>query len=106
MEKGRGNVVLFPFMARGHIIPFLALAQRIDQMGYPVTLVSTPLNIKNLHKSVPPAGPSSSIKLVEIPFNSSDHDLPPESEDSDSLPYNLSLRLSEISVQEPALWSY
>ncbi|KAI3449919.1 hypothetical protein Pfo_006584 [Paulownia fortunei] len=96
MEKGRENVVLFPFMAQGHIMPFLALAQHIEHMGYRVTFISTPLNIKKLYKSLPPV--SSSIKLVEIPFNSSDHGLPPDSEDTDCLPYNLSLRLLEASV--------
>ncbi|KAK6164220.1 hypothetical protein DH2020_001084 [Rehmannia glutinosa] len=97
MANGRQNVVLFPFMAQGHITPFLALAQKIEQMGYTSTFVSTPLNIKKLHKSLHPSS-SSSIKFVEIPFNSSDHGLPPDSEDTDSLPYNLSLRLLEASL--------
>ncbi|PIN23550.1 UDP-glucuronosyl and UDP-glucosyl transferase [Handroanthus impetiginosus] len=96
MEKGRENVVLFPFMAEGHIILFLAFALHITQMGYSVTFVNTPLNIKKLRESFPPG--SSSIKLFEIPFNSSDHGLPPDSEDTDVLPYSLSLRLLEASL--------
>lgn len=97
MEKARETVVLLPFMARGHIIPFLALAQRLHQMGYIATIINTPLNIKKLHQSLPPV--SSSIKLLEIPFNSSDHGLPPNAEDADSLPYSLSLRLLQASLQ-------
>ncbi|KAG8389046.1 hypothetical protein BUALT_Bualt02G0188600 [Buddleja alternifolia] len=89
MEKRRESVVLFPFMAQGHIRPSLALAQLLDQKGYNVTFVNTPLNIKKLHKSLPP---SSSIKLTEIPFNPSDHGLPPEAENTDSLSYNLICR--------------
>ncbi|KAK4419518.1 UDP-glycosyltransferase 92A1 [Sesamum alatum] len=97
MGKGRENVVLFPFMAQGHILPFLALAQQIEQKGYAVTFVNTPLNIKKLHESLPPAA-AAAIRLVGIPFNSSDHGLPPDSEDTDSLPYSLSLRLLEASI--------
>ncbi|KAL0300155.1 UNVERIFIED_CONTAM: UDP-glycosyltransferase 92A1 [Sesamum calycinum] len=87
MEKGRKHIVLFPYMAQGHILPFLALAQHMEQKGYAITFVNTPLNINKLHKSLPPS--SSNIKLVEIPFNSSDHGLPPHSENSDALPYYL-----------------
>ncbi|KAL0459269.1 UNVERIFIED_CONTAM: Crocetin glucosyltransferase 3 [Sesamum latifolium] len=94
MADGRPNVVLFPFMAQGHIIPFLALAHHIEQMGYAVTFVNTPLNIKKLNKSLPPP-PSSSIELVEIPFNCAEHGLPPETENTDSGPYNLFIRLIE-----------
>ncbi|KAL0371156.1 UNVERIFIED_CONTAM: UDP-glycosyltransferase 92A1 [Sesamum angustifolium] len=99
MADERPNVVLFPFMAQGHIIPFLALAHHIEQMGYAVTFVNTPLNIKKLHKSLQPP-PSSSIKLVEIAFNSADHGLPPETENTDSGPYDLFIRLIEAT---PAL---
>ncbi|KAK4407367.1 UDP-glycosyltransferase 92A1 [Sesamum angolense] len=96
MADERPNVVLFPFMAQGHIIPFLALAHHIEQMGYAVTFVNTPLNIKKLHKSLPPP-PSSSIKLVEIAFNSADHGLPPEMENTVSGPYDLFIRLIEAT---------
>ncbi|KAL0435460.1 UNVERIFIED_CONTAM: UDP-glycosyltransferase 92A1 [Sesamum radiatum] len=96
MAQGRKNVVLFPFMAQGHIIPFLALAHHIDQMGYAVTFVNTPQNIKKLHKSLSPA--SSSIDLVEIPFNCADHGLPPEAENTDSISYNQALRLLEATL--------
>ncbi|KAK4441496.1 UDP-glycosyltransferase 92A1 [Sesamum alatum] len=80
-------MVLFPCMAQGHIIPFLALAQHMEQKGYAITFVNTPLNIKKLNKSIPPV--SNNIKFVEIPFNSSDHGLPPDTQNSDSLPYYL-----------------
>lgn len=88
------DIVIFPFMAQGHLIPFLALALQIEQRGYNIYYITTPLNIKKLHPSIPP---SCSIKLVEIPFNSSDYGLPPEAETTDDLPYHLALRLLEAS---------
>ncbi|KAK4419516.1 UDP-glycosyltransferase 92A1 [Sesamum alatum] len=99
MADERPNVLLFPFMAEGHIIPFLALAHHIEQKGYTVTFVNTPRNIKKLHQSLRPP-PSSSIKLVEIPFNCADHGLPPEAENTNSGPYELFIRLIEAT---PAL---
>ncbi|CAI9106614.1 OLC1v1005810C1 [Oldenlandia corymbosa var. corymbosa] len=93
-SEEKQSIVIFPFMAQGHIIPFLALALRIEQKGYLINYVSTPLNIKKLHSLIPP---NSSIRLVEIPFNSSDYGLPPDAENNDDLPYNLVLRLLEAA---------
>ena len=54
---------MFPFMAQGHIIPFLALALQIEQRkNYTITFVNTPLNIKNLRSTLPA---NSSIHLLE-----------------------------------------
>ncbi|XP_024991984.1 UDP-glycosyltransferase 92A1 [Cynara cardunculus var. scolymus] len=81
--EASNNVLIFPFMAQGHIIPFFALSLQLQQKGYQITFVNTPLNIANLRRLLPP---SSAIRLLEIPFNSSDHGLPPHSENTDSLP--------------------
>ncbi|KAJ0084299.1 hypothetical protein Patl1_29803 [Pistacia atlantica] len=90
------NIVMIPFMAQGHIIPFLALALRIEKTNkYTITFVNTPSNIKNLRSSLPS---NSSIHLLEIPFNSSDHELPPHTENTDSVPYDLVPKLFEASL--------
>ncbi|KAJ4822454.1 hypothetical protein Tsubulata_007013 [Turnera subulata] len=90
MASGKENIVLFPFMAQGHILPFLSLAQLIEQKeNHTVNLISTPLNIKKIKQSLPP---TSSISLLEIPFNSSEHGLPPNSENTDALPPPLFLQ--------------
>ncbi|RVX13032.1 UDP-glycosyltransferase 92A1 [Vitis vinifera] len=95
MEK-KENIVMFPFMAQGHIIPFLALALEIQKKrGCTITFVNTPLNIKKLRSSLPP---NTSIRLVEIPFNSSDHGLPPNTENTNALPYPLIFRFIEASL--------
>ncbi|KAJ4724183.1 Glycosyltransferase [Melia azedarach] len=87
MAHRKENIVMFPFMAQGHIIPFLALALQLENTNkYTITFVNTPLNIKKLKSSLPP---DSSIHLLEIPFNSIDHNLPPCTENTDSVPYHL-----------------
>ena len=95
MDQRKENIVMFPFMAQGHIIPFLALAIELEQKrGCTVTFASTPLNIKRIRPSLPP---NSSIQLLEIPFRSSDHGLPPDCENTHDLPYHLILKLVEAS---------
>ena len=96
MAEGRENIVMFPYMGQGHIIPFLGLAVHIEQKkGYTITFISTPLNIKKLRSAIPP---TSSIRLLEIPFSSSDHGLPPDAENTDVLPSSLIINLLHASL--------
>ncbi|KAK3020436.1 hypothetical protein RJ639_047560 [Escallonia herrerae] len=96
MEPTEETIIIFPFMAQGHIIPAFALALQLEQMGYKIALVNTPLNIRNLKSSLPPA---STINFLELPFNSSDHcGLPPESENTEVLPYPLIVNLLHASL--------
>ncbi|GFZ18204.1 UDP-Glycosyltransferase superfamily protein [Actinidia rufa] len=90
MAARKENIVMFPFMAQGHIIPFLALALELEKKGYIITFVNTPQNIKKIQPLIPP---TSAICLHEIPFDSSAHGLYPNSETTESLPPLLMLRL-------------
>lgn len=91
MTCKKENIVLFPFMAQGHIIPFIALTLKLEQnSGHTIVFVNTPLNIKKIQPSIPP---NSNIRLLEIPYDSSDHGLPPNSETTENLPLPLMLRL-------------
>ncbi|KDP20195.1 hypothetical protein JCGZ_07915 [Jatropha curcas] len=96
MAPRKESIVLFPFMAQGHIIPFLALALHIQKTKvYNIILVNTPFNIRKLRSSLPP---SSSIRLLELPFDSSDHGLPPNTENTDVLSYPHIIRLLHAST--------
>ncbi|XP_062209858.1 UDP-glycosyltransferase 92A1-like [Phragmites australis] len=92
-ERGAGHLLLFPFLAQGHLIPFFNLAKRIESLGQrgsrgrrrslTITIVSTTRNVANLRRAVP-AG--SSIRFAELRFSPSDHSLPPDAESSDAIP--------------------
>ncbi|XXG67906.1 hypothetical protein AAC387_Pa06g1142 [Persea americana] len=74
-------------MAQGQLIPFLALARLLEHTtGHTITIVNTPLNILTLQSMLPP---ESTIRLASLPFNGPDHGLPPNSENTDSLPHPL-----------------
>ncbi|XP_062083200.1 UDP-glycosyltransferase 92A1-like [Humulus lupulus] len=98
-ETENRNIVLFPFMAQGHIIPFLALAHQLSQTRnnyYSVTLVTTQLNIPQVRLSLPP---NSSIHVVGIPFSGDGYGIPSGVENTDSLPhYHLLTNFFEASL--------
>lgn len=85
--KTQKKIVMFPFMAYGHLNPFMALARQLERRkAYTVTIINTPLNIQKLKSSLPPN--NTNITLVEIPFNVEPiHGLPPNVENTDALSY-------------------
>ncbi|KAK2665644.1 hypothetical protein Ddye_004218 [Dipteronia dyeriana] len=85
-EPEKKNILMFPFMAYGHLNPFMALARQIERRkGYKITIVNTPLNIQKLRSSLPP---NSNISFAEIPFNvGADYGLPAGTENTDNLSY-------------------
>ncbi|KAJ0970365.1 hypothetical protein J5N97_023242 [Dioscorea zingiberensis] len=90
------HVVLFPFMAQGHINPFIALADLLHRRRpeLKITIVNTPLNIQSIKSSLPP---NSTIRLRSLPFSPSDHGLPPATESTAGLPLPLFINLLEAS---------
>ncbi|CAO2196834.1 unnamed protein product [Urochloa humidicola] len=52
-DGGSMHVVMLPWLAFGHILPFTELAKRIARQGHRVTLLSTPRNTRRLIR-IPP----------------------------------------------------
>ncbi|KAH7690886.1 UDP-glucuronosyl/UDP-glucosyltransferase protein [Dioscorea alata] len=97
----RKHIVMLPYLAQGHIIPIFHLAKLIEQRypDYTITIVNTPINIKRLQSSLPP---NSNIHLKDLPFSSSNHGLPPNSQNTGSLPaHQLPLLLLTTESFEP-----
>ncbi|KAG6513718.1 UDP-glycosyltransferase 92A1-like [Zingiber officinale] len=98
-EAKSEHVVLFPFMAQGHITPFLALAGLLSSRhpNLAVTLVNTPYNIQTLTKSRAGAAIPSSIRLRSLPFSPEEHGLPPAADNTAELPFFQIVTLFEAS---------
>ncbi|RLN36208.1 UDP-glycosyltransferase 91C1-like [Panicum miliaceum] len=60
------HVVVFPWLAFGHLIPFLELSKRLAARGHAVTFVSTPMNIARLPPV--PEGLSGQVRMVALPL--------------------------------------
>uniref|UniRef100_A0A0E0K6G5 Glycosyltransferase n=1 Tax=Oryza punctata TaxID=4537 RepID=A0A0E0K6G5_ORYPU len=58
------DVVMFPWLAFGHMIPFLELSKRLAARGHTVTFLSTPRNLARL----PPVPTSLSDRLLLQPL--------------------------------------
>lgn len=100
-EQQHHHIVMLPFMAQGHLIPFLTLANQIvKRFPFTVTIASTPLNLRYLRTTVSDnfTPHSSQIHFSELPFNSSDHGLPPNAENTEALPLNLVVNLFHASA--------
>ncbi|XAR71128.1 Soyasaponin III rhamnosyltransferase [Bertholletia excelsa] len=60
------HVVLFPWLAFGHLIPYLELAKLIAREGHKVSFLSTPRNIDRLSETSPTLAPL--ITFVKLPL--------------------------------------
>lgn len=70
------HIVMLPWIAFGHMIPFFQLSIDLAKAGIKVSFVSTPRNIKRLPK-IPPSV-ADLVKFVEFPLPSLDNDILPE----------------------------
>ncbi|KAJ6940409.1 UDP-rhamnose:rhamnosyltransferase 1 [Populus alba x Populus x berolinensis] len=60
------HIVIFPWSAFGHILPFFHFSKALAEAGVHVSFVSTPRNIQRLPAISPTLAPL--INLVELPF--------------------------------------
>ncbi|THF98345.1 hypothetical protein TEA_022583 [Camellia sinensis var. sinensis] len=59
------HIVMFPWLAFGHMIPYLELAKFIAQKGHKISFVSTPRNIQRLPKLPPNLSPFIHFKAFD-----------------------------------------
>ncbi|KAL2549075.1 UDP-glycosyltransferase 91C1 [Forsythia ovata] len=81
------KVFMFPWLAYGHISPFLELAKRLSERNIHTYLCSTPVNL-NFFKTKIPEKYSHSIQLVELHLPSLP-ELPPHYHTTNGIPMHL-----------------
>ncbi|XVE70632.1 hypothetical protein DITRI_Ditri10aG0086800 [Diplodiscus trichospermus] len=77
------HIAMFPWLAYGHMMPFLEVSKFLAQKGLRISYISTPKNISRLPKLPPHL--SSKITFVEFPLPQTDG-LPPEVESTSEIP--------------------
>ncbi|KAK9285167.1 hypothetical protein L1049_024353 [Liquidambar formosana] len=94
------HIVMFPWLAFGHMIPFLELAKLIARKGHRVSFVSTPRNIDRLPKIPPDLEPL--INFVKLPLPNLPN-LPENAEATIDVPYNMVpyLKKAYDDLQQP-----
>ncbi|XP_010277529.1 PREDICTED: putative UDP-rhamnose:rhamnosyltransferase 1 [Nelumbo nucifera] len=84
-EKDNLHIVMFPWLAFGHMLPFLELSKCLAQRGHRISFVTSPRNIQRLPQ-IPPSL-SHLINLVNLPLPPVDN-LPENTEATIDLPYD------------------
>ncbi|CAN4114372.1 unnamed protein product [Withania somnifera] len=87
-ERGSNlRVLMFPWLAYGHISPFLNVAKKLADRGFLIYLCSTPVNLTSIMKRIP-SKYSDSIELVEFHLPELP-ELPPHYHTTNGLPLHL-----------------
>ncbi|KAL0428824.1 UNVERIFIED_CONTAM: putative UDP-rhamnose:rhamnosyltransferase 1 [Sesamum radiatum] len=98
------RVVMLPWLAFGHMIPFLDLSIALAKSGIHVYFLSTPRNIQRLHQRIPPTL-SHLIEFVSFPLSKlhSSNLLPEDAEATVDIPADKMdcLKIACDLLQEP-----
>ncbi|KAJ9184140.1 hypothetical protein P3X46_007911 [Hevea brasiliensis] len=78
----KNHVVIFPFMAQGHILPLLDLSKALSRQHIKVSIITTPGNAKSILNYI---SSYPHVYLIEIPFPTIDG-LPKGCENTSQLP--------------------
>lgn len=86
-ESTSFRILMFPWLAHGHISPFLQLSKKLTQKNFQIYFCSTAINLSFIKKSL---GESSSdnLRLVELHFPDG-LELPPQHHTTENLPPHL-----------------
>ncbi|MCL7041859.1 hypothetical protein MKW94_025111 [Papaver nudicaule] len=79
------HIVMFPWLAFGHLIPFLELSNRLAEMGHRISFVSTPRNIQRLLPNTSPNSSSHQLNFISLPLPRVEN-LPDQAESTTDLP--------------------
>ncbi|CAN4114820.1 unnamed protein product [Withania somnifera] len=94
------HIAVFPWLAFGHMIPFLELSKLLAQKGHTVSFISTPRNIDRLPKL--PPNLAALLKFVKLPMPYVEK-LPENAEATIDVPYEKVkyLKLALDGLEEP-----
>ncbi|KAM1155722.1 hypothetical protein ACFX13_027166 [Malus domestica] len=82
-DQKKLQIAMFPWLAYGHLMPFLEVSKFLAQKGHQISFISTPKNINRLRSS----SFSPLIDFVELPLPAVDG-LPESVESTSELPIN------------------
>lgn len=91
-ENGKMRILMFPYLAYGHISPFVELAKQLTNRSFFIYLCSTPINLASIKNRV---DEDDNIQLVEFHLPSSP-ELPPRYHSSNGLPSDLDPVLRQV----------
>ena len=97
------SVLMLPWLAHGHISPFLELAKKLANRNFHIYMCSTPANLSSIKKRVTEKY-RSSIELVEFDLPLLPN-LPPHYHTANGLPHHLMNTLYKAFVMSAPIFS-
>ncbi|KAE8010490.1 hypothetical protein FH972_006858 [Carpinus fangiana] len=99
-EPQKLHIAMFPWLAFGHMIPFLELGKLIARKGHHISFISTPRNIERLPKIPPDL--ALSITFVKLPLPHVEN-LPENAEATMDVSYHIIpyLKKAHDGLQQP-----
>ncbi|KAL9303486.1 hypothetical protein ACSQ67_020749 [Phaseolus vulgaris] len=99
-QQEKLHIVVFPWLAFGHMLPFFELAKLIAQKGHKISFISTPRNIHRLPKV--PENLQPLVDLIELPLPRVDK-LPENAEATVDIPHHIIpyLKLAFDGLEQP-----
>ncbi|KAL0393211.1 UNVERIFIED_CONTAM: UDP-glucosyltransferase 29 [Sesamum radiatum] len=92
-ETANFRILMFPWLAHGHIFPYLELSRRLlIRKNFHIYLCSTPINSTSINTFIHNNNLSESIEVVELHLQPS-HELPPHYHTTKNLPSHLAFTL-------------
>ncbi|CAI9762679.1 unnamed protein product [Fraxinus pennsylvanica] len=94
METQQANlrILIFPWLAHGHLFPYLELAKKLSQKNFNIYFCSTAINLGSISKSIEKNFCDFSIQLVELHLPSWP-ELPPHYQTTKNVPPDLMPKL-------------
>ena len=102
-KKKKLHIAMFPWLAFGHMIPYLELAKLMAQKGHHISFISTPRNIDRLPKLTPSL--AFHIDLMRLPLPHAEN-LPEDAEATIDVPNNKVpyLKKAYDALQDSMAW--
>ncbi|KAL3648873.1 hypothetical protein CASFOL_005276 [Castilleja foliolosa] len=96
-EQSKFKILMFPWLAHGHINPFLEFAKKLPTRNFTTYLCSTRVNLDSIKLNI-----HESIELVELHIPSSS-ELPPEMHTTKNLPsHHIPTLLKDFQLSSPS----
>ncbi|KAL8515563.1 hypothetical protein ACS0TY_014305 [Phlomoides rotata] len=86
------SILMFPWLAHGHIHPYLELAKHLSTKNFTISLCSTPINLTSIREALKTTSHGVSINLIELDIPSTP-ELPPEYHTTKNIPPHLMPKL-------------
>ncbi|KAL7173872.1 hypothetical protein ACSBR2_033183 [Camellia fascicularis] len=103
MDSKQHSILMLPWLAHGHVSPFLESAKKLSQRNFNIHFCSTQINLKPLRETLP-LNLSSSIQLIDIHLPS--QNLPPHYHTTKDLPPHLMATLkTSFDDTKPAFFT-